>query len=497
MDAPARFFWSWGFEGMRVQGRTACAGLAAALCLLTALGADPAAARARRAHHEPVQAPPAAAAAPIEGGVRLVSADASGYGGLLALPIGGSRVLKFAQPYGRVMVGDPKVADVVPLSDRTLYVLGKAAGASSLTVMSETGGPHPIATLDLRVGFDVEALQRSLKATMPSEPIVASAGGDGLVLDGTVSSSLVAARAVALADRFAPGKVVNLMAVRGPEQVMLSVEVAEVQRSVLRQLGITSLNVGWSNILHTPPNGADGVTPGQLPAVTLDPNVLANIVGLAGIGKDTSIQGLLEALETKGSASILAEPTLVALSGEPAQFFAGGEFPVPVPQMQAGSGTLITIDYKQYGVSVAFTPTVYGDTINLLVAPEVSALDPENSVTLQGFKVPGITTRRAKTTVELRDGQSFAIAGLIRREFTDSLRGLPGAASLPIFGALFRSTGYQNNETEVVIIVTVHLAQPTARKNLLLPTDTRQAPSAAELFLSSTTDKPKAPEAHP
>jgi pilus assembly protein CpaC len=154
---------------------------------------------------------------------------------------------------------------------------------------------------------------------------------------------------------------------------------------------------------------------------------------------------------------------------------------------------MITVDYKQYGVSVSFTPTVYGDAINLLVSPEVSALDKENSVVLQGFRIPGITTRRAKTTVELRNGESFAIAGLIRRDFSDSLRGVPGAASLPVFGALFRSTAYQNNETEVVIIVTAHLAAPTSRANLLLPTDTREAPSVGELLLSNTVDKPRAP----
>ncbi|MDB5466593.1 MAG: pilus assembly protein CpaC [Phenylobacterium sp.] len=444
----------------------------ACLALVCALGLAPA-----------VDAKPAASVKTDPTAVRLVTADSSGYGGQLALSVGGSRILRVNQSIGRVLVGDPKVADVIPLSDKTVYVLGKAAGSSSLTIMPTDNDARPIAAMDLRVGFDIDALKRGLADVMPGEEIAISAQGDGLVLSGTVSSSAVAARAAALADHYAPEKVVNLLGVRGPEQVMLSVHVAEVQRSALRQLGITSLQGSWNDL-------------GQiisLPALTANPDSLVNILGLSKIGAVT-VDGLFEALERKGYASTLAEPTLTALSGETAQFFAGGEFPIPVPQIQAGQ-TIIVVEYKQYGVSVGFTPTVYGDSINLVVAPEVSALDRENSVQLQGFKIPGLTTRRAKTTVELRNGQSFAIAGLIRRDFSDSMRGLPGAASLPIFGALFRSTAYQNNETEVVIIVTAHLAKPTERRNLILPTDARRAPNAGELFLLGATDRPKTPTA--
>jgi len=421
-----------------------------------------------------------------DGPVRTVTTDSSGYGGQVALPVGGSKILRFGQAVGRVMVSDPKVADVVPLSDKTIYVLAKSPGATSLLVMPSGDGARPIAAMDLRVGFDLEALKRAYAEIMPGEDVTVSGEGDGLVLSGLVSSSAVAARAAALAERYAPQKVLNLMSVRGAEQVMLSVHVAEVQRSVLKQLGITTLQGGWTD--------AGGVW--DLAPLVSNPDALANIFGHTEIGENFTIEGLFEALERKGFASTLAEPKLTALSGETATFFAGGEFPVPVPQMQGVGQILLTVEYKPYGVSVGFTPTVHGDTINLLVSPEVSALDRENSVQLQGFRIPGITTRRAKTTVELRNGQSFAIAGLIRREFSDSLRGVPGAASLPIFGALFRSTAYQNNESEVVIIVTAHLAKPTDRKQLLLPTDTVQAPSGAELLLTNTTDKPKsAPKA--
>ncbi|HEY8618427.1 type II and III secretion system protein family protein [Phenylobacterium sp.] len=415
-----------------------------------------------------------------ESAVRTVTADGSGYGGQLSLPIGGSKILRFNQTIGRVMVGDPKVADVVPLSDRTLYVLGKAAGASSLTVLPAGDSPRPIAAMDLRVGYDVDGMQRGLAETMPGEGIKVLAQGDGLVLSGTVSSSAVAARAMALAEHYAPEKVVNLMSVRGPEQVMLSVHVAEVQRSALRQLGITQI-VGGDQSIY------------KFPDITLNPDALANLGIVTRVAENYTLQGLFEALERKGFASTLAQPQLTALSGETATFFAGGEFPIPVPQIQGVGEAIVTVEFKQYGVSVGFTPTVYGDTINLLVAPEVSALDRENSVQFQGLRIPGLTTRRAKTTVELKNGQSFAIAGLIRKEFSDSLRGVPGASSIPVFGPLFRSTGFQKNETEVVIIVTAHLAKPTDRKNLLLPTDLQGAPKASDLLLMGVTDRVKTP----
>lgn len=432
----------------------------------------------------PAVARPAPTPAAVDGAVRVVSADASGYAGQLALPIGGSKILKFNQPIGRVLLGDPKIGDVVPLSDRTLYVMGRAAGMTNLTVMRGDSAT-PIATLDLRVGYDVDGLKRALSELMPGEPLEVSARGDGLVVTGLASSSVVAARAAALAEHYAPEKVVNLMSVRGAEQVMLSVHVAEVQRSALKQLGITSLQGFWDDT-----GGAF-----TLPPFTANPDAVLNLFGHTTLGNFT-VEGLFNALESKGYATTLAEPRLTALSGETAVFFAGGEIPVPVPQLASTGQSQITIDYKPYGVSVGFTPTVVGDTINLVVAPEVSALDRENAVVLQGFRVPALTTRRAKTTVELKNGQSFAIAGLIKKDFSDTLKGLPGIQNVPVLGALFRSTSFQNNETEVVIIVTVHLARPTTRQNLLLPTETSKAPAEAELFLLPNTDKPvkKRPE---
>jgi pilus assembly protein CpaC len=421
------------------------------------------------------QTQPAAPDAPFQN----VVADSSGFGGQVAVPIGGSRILRFAQPIGRVMVGNPKVADVIPLGERTLYVLGKTTGPSSLTVMARAGGV-PLATMDVRVGFDVANIGRSIHEVMPGEPVEATARGEGVVLTGALSSSAAAARAAAIAEQYAPGHVVNLTTIRTAEQVMLSVRVAEVSRTAMQQLGLNNFSALWDT------TGALTLAP-----PVLNQDAVANLIGKATSG-DWTFQALFDALEQRGFASTLAEPNLVALSGETAVFFAGGEYPIPVPQTGLSSNT-ITIEYKQYGVSVGFTPTVVGDTINLAVAPEVSALDPANSVVLQGFKIPALTTRRAKTTVELRNGQSFAIAGLLRREFTDGMKGIPGAQRAPVLGALFRSTSYQNNETEVVIIVTAHLAKPTTRQNLLAPTDLRQAPGEAELYTSGQLDKPLAP----
>jgi pilus assembly protein CpaC len=411
-----------------------------------------------------------------QGAVQDVVADSSGYGGQLAVPMGGSRILRFTRPIGQVMVGNPKVGDVIPLGERTLYVLGKAQGGTSLTVMPRGGGA-PLATLDLRVGYDVDNIRRAMRQVLPGEMLDASAQGDGLVLTGVLTSSAAAARAASIAEQYAPGHVVNLTSIRAAEQVMLSVRVAEVQRSALQQLGLNNLNALWDK------TGALA-----LAAPVLNTDAVVNLLGRSTSG-DWTLQGLFDALEKKGFASTLAEPNLVALSGETAVFFAGGEFPIPVPQTGAGINNTITIEYKQYGVSIGFTPTVFGDTINLAIAPEVSALDPANSIVLQGFRIPGITTRRAKTTIELRNGQSFAIAGLIRREFSDNMRGIPGASRLPIFGALLRSTGYQNNETEVVIIVTAHLAKPTDGRNLLAPTDVSQGPSEASLYLTGATER--------
>jgi pilus assembly protein CpaC len=396
--------------------------------------------------------------------------DEASHTGGIGLPVGGAQILRFDRPVGRVYLGNSEVADVIALTDRSIYLLGKQAGTSSLTIMERGERAVSLATYTVQVGVDALGLRRTLHEVMPGEEVEVRLAGDGLVLSGAVSSSAAADRAASIAQRFAADRVVNSMTTRAAEQVMLEVRVSEVQRNELSAMGL-STNVLWQN-------GADAA---QLLSGIINPDAFGLLAGSVVSG-DYTIEAVLDALERRGVVTTLARPTLVALSGETANFFAGGDFPIPVAVNDDDNSRRITIEFKQFGVAVAFTPTVVGETINLNVAPEVSALDRNNSLRINGTEIPALTTRRAQTTVELRDGQSFAIAGLIRRDFTDSVSGLPGVSRMPIFGALFRSTRFERQETEVVIIVTAHRAHPTTLDRLMTPTDLFNAPSQFQLF---------------
>jgi pilus assembly protein CpaC len=398
------------------------------------------------------------------------AADHSVSNSSIGVPIGGSQILRFDRPVGRIYLGDSEVADVIALTDRSIYLLGKKAGTSSLTIMERGQRSTPMATYTVQVGVDAIGLRRTLHEVMPDEAIEVRLAGDGLILSGSASSSAAAGRATSIAERFAGERVVNSMSIAAAEQVMLEVRVAEVQRNELTALGL-STNVLWQN----------GTDAAALLSGIINPDAFALLAGI-GVTGDYTISAVLDALERRGVVSTLAQPTLVALSGETANFFAGGEFPIPVAADDDGDSRRITIEFKQFGVAVAFTPTVVGDTINLAVAPEVSALDRNNSIRLFGTEIPALTTRRAQTTVELRSGQSFAIAGLIRRDFLDSVDGIPGLSRVPVIGALFRSTRFESQESEVVMIVTARRAQPTTIDELSLPTDLFSAPSQFQLF---------------
>jgi pilus assembly protein CpaC len=325
---------------------------------------------------------------------------------------------------------------------------------------------------------------------MPSEQIEVRGSAGTVVLSGTVSGANHAANAQAVAESFAPGKVTNLLQVKGSQQVMLAVRFAEMKRTISKELGVNTSLITDGN------DGEFTFQTGRL----LSGAGVGNLFGSTGVTDvivgDTTIEATLDALEEKGLVKVLAEPNLIALTGETASFLAGGEFPIPVSQGSqtrdtaesdnAFTGTGVTIEYKEFGVSLAFTPTVIGgDLINLVVAPEVSALDPASSVVVDNLEIPGLTTRRAKTTVELRDGQSFAIAGLLQSDFSDNIRAFPWLGDLPIIGALFRSTEYQKGETELVIVVTPHLVKPAAGPEYLaLPTDNFVEPDEFNLFMN-------------
>jgi len=334
-----------------------------------------------------------------------------------------------------------------------------------------------------------------------------------------VASSLEADKAVQLAETYAPGKVVNLMSLGSAQQVMLEVRFSEVKRSALKQIGV-NWDVNDTNLKGIT-GGGSGVIPTTQTITTTSPGLTVTSTGpgagqlvhgaitdsfgilaraFSGLGANFRVQ--LDALERKGAVTTLAEPTLIALSGETASFLAGGEFPIPTVQSAGGGGqggnSAITVEWKPFGVSLAFTPTVLSDgVINMIVQPEVSSIDPTASIVVNNLTIPGLQTRRAKTVVEIRDGESFALAGLLRKDFQDTIRQVPFLGSLPIIGTLFRSTGFQHEETELVIIVTPHLVKPVRSGSLKVPTDRVGPPNEADLLLNGRTDTGVPPSAAP
>jgi pilus assembly protein CpaC len=301
-------------------------------------------------------------------------------------------------------------------------------------------------------------------------------------LSGSLDSPAKVSRAIEVAKQFVEKDrtIVNDLRITGSQQVMLQVKVAEIQRNVTKSFGFRPfLSIGK-------PGNPSGVSLAPLDPVNTSNFAVATATAISG---NFAFTQTIDALEQKGAAKILAEPNLIAMSGDTANFLAGGEFPIPLVTQSGTIGGVaqVTVEFKQFGISLAFTPTVVDkDLINLAVAPEVSQLDKTNSVTLNGFVIPGINTRRAKTTVELRDGQSFAIAGLISSDFTDTLRGIPGLADVPVLGALFHSSEYLRNETELVIIVTPYLVNPVATR-VAAPTDGLILPSDPQQVLFSST----------
>jgi len=283
-----------------------------------------------------------------------------------------------------------------------------------------------------------------------------------------------------LAETYSPKKVVNMLTVEGTQEVMLTVRFVEMQRTTAKDLNISS---EWNSNSLASSSRNFAFSSGDVNGATTA-NSFGALQGVFHLGTG-NLTVLLDALETKGTIKTLAEPTLVAQSGETANFLAGGEFPIPVAQAGSGGGGIptLTVAFKQFGIALAFTPTILKDgLINLVVNPEVSAIDPANSVSSGGVIIPGLRVRRAHTTVELRDGESFTIAGMMSEDYSNNIHQLPWIGDLPILGALFRSTSFQRGETELVIVVTPHLAVPQ-RGRAALPGDHFIPPSDFELFL--------------
>ncbi len=408
----------------------------------------------------------------------------------LQLVVGNSTMITSATAVKRVSVGNPQIADFVLLSPREIYITAKTAGTTNLTFWSNS---HVSAMYDLQVTYDITLLKQQLYNIMPAEKdLQVMATNNTITLSGRVSNSSALSRALALAAAFAPdGKVNNLVEVGGVHQVMLEVRVAEIARSTTKRLGINfnyvdggkfgvSLLGGLSQLVNPMDANIPSVN-SVSPSLFISPSVSALFRFDSG---NTTWTGIVDALKEDGLAKVLAEPTLIALSGQPASFLAGGEFPVPVPQ---GLGT-VAIEYKKFGVGLNFTPTVLGaDRVNIQVTPQVSELDFSTAVQFSGFVIPGLTTRTATTTIELGDGQSFAIAGLLRDNIVQDVRKFPLLGDIPVLGALFRSQSFQKNETELIIVVTPKLVKPLDMAKQTLPTDYYIEPSDREFFLEGLT----------
>lgn len=406
------------------------------------------------------------------------------------LVAGKSAVINSPIAIKRVSVGNPAIADFVLLSPRDIYVTAKTAGTTNLTLWSNG---HVSAIYDLAVTYDVSLLKQQLYDIMPQErDLNVLATNNTITLSGRVSSSAALSRAMALATAFAPdGKINNLVEVGGVHQVMLEVRVAEIARSTTKRLGINfnavdggrfgvSLLGGLSQLVNPLDANIPSVN-AVSPSLFISPTVSALFRFNNG---STTWTGIVDALKEDGLAKVMAEPTLIALSGKTASFLAGGEFPVPVPQ---GLGT-VAIEYKKFGVGLNFTPTVLGaDRVNIQVTPEVSELDFSTAVQFSGFVIPGLTTRTATTTIELGDGQSFAIAGLLRDNVVQDVRKFPLLGDIPVLGALFRSESFLKNETELIIVVTPRLVKPLDMAKQSLPTDYYIEPSDSEFFLEGLT----------
>ncbi len=377
--------------------------------------------------------------------------------------IGKSQVVDLKEPFTRVSVTNPAIADIFVVTPNQILINGKAAGVTSLVVFY----PNKTMYFDLVVQTDVGLLKERLNGIAPRSEIQVQATKDAIILNGTVSSEELVGQAERVAEIFAPKKVVNLLKVGEvrTHQVLLQVHVAEVDRKALNEFGVSWTAIGSSFMGAAFPGAV--FLPGVSPIGTLlggGPNFPFSdqmTFFLASGNRDYA--GVVRALAEKDLLRTLAKPNLITLSGKEAKFLSGGEFPFPVPTSSGIGGTVVTIEFKPFGVQLAFTPVVREDqTITLKVAPEVSSLDFSQGLRVEGFNVPIIRANRTAATLELKDGESFAMAGLINTTVRQQVAKMPFLADIPILGALFRSTQFQNDETELLFLVTARLVKPFA-----------------------------------
>jgi pilus assembly protein CpaC len=393
----------------------------------------------------------------------------------LALGVGKSVVVDLPD-IKDVLVADPKIANAVVHSGQRAYIIGAAVGQTNIVFFDSAG--QQIAAFDIAVKRDLNGVRAALKQMLPNAGIQTEGVGDGVMLTGSVSSPIEAQQAGELAARLVGGadKVVNSIVVRGRDQVMLKVTVAEVRRDIIKQMGVdlsASMNYGTAVVNF---NNSNPFTANNAPLVPGN-NLTAAALTKAGL---PSVTATLRAMESAGVVRTLAEPNLTAISGESATFISGGEFPIPTGVTCQTSTTgaigncVQTVSFKKFGISLNFTPVVLTEgRISLRVMTEVSEVSAENSLTggAGGTTIPSIKTRRAETTLEIPSGGSIAMAGLIQEQTKQAVNGLPGLDSLPVLGALFRSQDFVNNQTELMVIVTPYIVRAVAQKELSRPDD--------------------------
>jgi pilus assembly protein CpaC len=405
----------------------------------------------------------------------LVAADGQMNARFLALGIGKSVVIDLPRDIKDVLVADPKIANAVVRSAQRAYIIGAAVGQTNIVFFDSAG--QQIAAYDIAVKRDLNGVRAALKATLPNSDIQIEGVGDGVMLSGTAASPIEAQQAGDLAARLVGGldKVVNSIAVRGRDQVMLKVTVAEVARSIIKQMGIDlSANLNYGTAVVNFSNANPFTAYGR----ALTPNT-----STTSFGATPSVQATLRAMESAGVVRTLAEPNLTAISGESATFIAGGEFPVPAGYSCDPTTHVCTtqISFKKFGISLNFTPVVLTEgRISLRVMTEVSELSNDNSITLSqsvtastvnSVTIPSIKTRRAETTLEIPSGGAMAMAGLIQEQTKQAINGFPGLAQLPVLGSLFRSRDYVNSQTELMVLVTPYVVRAVAQKDLSRPDD--------------------------
>ena len=430
-----------------------------------------------------------AAAAPAVAAPKVIAPA----GAALQIEVSKGRLIRLDQPANSVFVADPDIADVQVKSPSLVYVFGKAAGETTLYAVGD--GDQVLLNATVVVRHNIQRLEDAIRELNPRSAVAVSSVDDQLVLEGTVFSAAEGEDIRRLATRFVadPKQLMNKLHVQAPNQVNIRVRVAEMSRQTVKQFGFNwQAMFGVGNFVLGLATGrsfvdaAGGIITGAAGQLTAD---TLNNASFGFHKGNADVNALLDALENHGLINVLAEPNLSAVSGEPASFLAGGEFPIPVPQ----SNNTISIDFKKFGVSLNFVATIAdGNRINLHVQPEVSQLSTTGAIQIDNITVPALTTRRAETTIELASGQSFAIAGLLQNNITQNLDKFPWLSDVPVLGSLFRSTAFRHDESELVVIVTPYIVRPTSTANrLLTPSDGYAPPSDARQVLNGDVSRPQ------